>query len=134
MHHIILASHSNLARGMYDSLRFFNNDINNVKYICAYEDGLDFEATLRSAIATARTEHIIVLTDMLTGSVTQIAMKLTREFPIRVISGMNLAMLLALVYEENNFGSDELNNIIEAGKKSICYVNDMQIDDTPDDL
>jgi mannose/fructose-specific phosphotransferase system component IIA len=119
---------------MYDSLKFFNDDIGNVTYICGYEDGGDFEAAFRSAIVAASTQNIIVVTDMLTGSVTQIALKLTQEFPIHVISGMNLAMLLAIVYEEGVLDKEGLENIIEAGRESIHYVNDLQIDNTPDDL
>jgi mannose/fructose-specific phosphotransferase system component IIA len=134
MNHIILTSHINLAQGMYDSLKFFNSDIDNVEYICAYENEEDFEGILRTAIRVAGEKNVIIVTDMLTGSITQTALKLTREFPIHVISGMSLAMLLAIIYEENNIGPEEIENIIRAGRESICYVNEIKVDDVADNL
>lgn len=129
MNRIILASHSNLAKGMYDSLKFFNNDIEGmVSYICAYEDGLNFENTLREALDSIKEDHILIFTDIIGGSINQTAVKLLGSYPIHVISGMNLPMLLSVVFAPEEINDKNIDAYIVQGQDQIVYMNKYMAD------
>lgn len=129
MNRIILASHSNLAKGMYDSLKFFNNDIeDSISYICAYEDGLNFENTLRETLDHIDGENILVFTDIIGGSINQTAVKFLKSYPIHVISGMNLPMLLSVVFAPEEINDKNIGAYITQGKDQIVYMNPYMAD------
>jgi mannose/fructose-specific phosphotransferase system component IIA len=134
MNHIILISHCGLARGMYETLRYFKNDLNNVSFIAAYQEPGDPEPLLRSEIEKAGKRPVIIVTDIPAGSVTQVALKLTREYPVRVLSGMNLALLLALVNEDADLTDTGVETLLAKGRESIMDINNYKPEAEDDDF
>ncbi|WP_250228393.1 PTS sugar transporter subunit IIA [Anaeropeptidivorans aminofermentans] len=124
MNKIILASHSNLAKGMYDTLKFFDAAIDErVFYICAYEDGLDFEQVLTEKISAINEKDILIFTDIMGGSVNQAAVKLSQIYPVHVVAGMNLPLILSIIFSGKIIHEDNIEEHISLSKEQILYMN-----------
>lgn len=95
---ILLASHGNLAAGMKSSLDMIGGDHSNVSAICAYlPDSPDLKETLQAKVdALAEGDELIIVTDVLGGSVNTEASQF-RDVPgVYVVTGMNLGLVLSL--------------------------------------
>ena len=55
MNTFIIASHSTFAEGLYNCLKFFKFDIDNVYYINAYVDDMEFEKSFIELVEKLRT-------------------------------------------------------------------------------
>ncbi|MDF7682784.1 PTS sugar transporter subunit IIA [Lactobacillus sp. ESL0679] len=96
---IILASHSNLAKGMYDSVSLIMGKQKNLHYLTAYvNDGIDFKDQLIQEIEPIKDNLILFVTDIIGGSVnTTIAQVVAQNEKYFLISGMNLPLVLELI-------------------------------------
>lgn len=98
MRRIVLASHGRLAAGMLDSLEMIAGHQDRVEALCAYTDETpDLRAALAElAGGLADGDELVIVTDVLGGSVNNEASQL-RDVPgVYVVTGMNLGFVLAL--------------------------------------
>lgn len=93
---IMLASHGNLAAGMLSSAEMVFGKQDNVSVICAYVDGEDDVSTrIKGFIdSIAPDDSWIIFTDLFGGSVNNEFMKYISNPQIRLIAGMNLALVI----------------------------------------
>ena len=71
-------------------------------------------------------EQIIILTDLVGGSVNQECAKLLGEYKIKLISGVNFPLLLYIALCGKRQVTDEMiRNLIVEAKEQIVFVNDM---------
>lgn len=99
MRKIVLASHGRLAEGMLDSLGMIAGCQEGVQALCAYtDDAPDLKATLGELVAgLAEGDELVIVTDVLGGSVNNEASQF-RDVPgVYVVTGMNLGLVLSLV-------------------------------------
>lgn len=99
MRKIVLASHGRLAEGMLDSLVMIAGCQEGVQALCAYtDDAPDLKATLGELVAgLAEGDELVIVTDVLGGSVNNEASQF-RDVPgVYVVTGMNLGLVLSLV-------------------------------------
>lgn len=69
-------------------------------------------------------DGILVLTDLLGGSPNAYFMETVKHHPnLRLISGLNVAGMLELLFKEE-IHEDELNLLIEEAQNGLVYVND----------
>lgn len=123
MNQFIIATHSTLAGGFADVVRFFKSDLENLQFINAYVESQEFEKELKSCLESVRGETIIVLTDILGGSVNQTAVGLMREYGFSLITGINLPLLLELFFAPDPIGPDMITEIVNRAREQIIYVN-----------
>ncbi len=123
MNQIIIAAHSKLAKGILDAISFFKPGINNVETINAYIDDTDFEEDFIKMIEKYKDKNIIVLTDLIGGSINQIAFKNLRNYKYQLISGVNLPLALEIVFATEDIDDEFIENAIKNAQKEICYMN-----------
>lgn len=129
MRRFIFASHHKLAYGLKDTVDFLTNysqkiyDIN--AYISETEEGLE-DVIKELFHKFDDTDEIIILTDIMGGSVYQKFFPYMNE-NVHIICGMNLplAMSVVLAPQEERFTKVTLSEVIEESKNQIIYVNQM---------
>ncbi|WP_179393902.1 PTS sugar transporter subunit IIA [Lacticaseibacillus absianus] len=127
MTQFIVATHSTLALGFEQAVRFFAPDISNLHTLTAYVDGdTSFESRLRALISTLLPAEIAVFTDIPGGSVNRIVCE-QLEFElgrIRVISGINLSLLLELILHATPITDAAIREAIKNARTQLVYMND----------
>ncbi len=79
---------------------------------------------------------LVILTDMFGGSVNQKLMKLIDMSKVKVLTGINLPMLLEILTVNNDeLDADRLNQIISQGREQMMFVNEYLVNaDLEDDF
>lgn len=124
MTQFILATHSTLAEGFAGVARFFKSDLENIRYINAYVESQEFEKELREMLGQVKGEPVIVLTDILGGSVNQVAARLMPEYGYQLVTGINLPLLLDLIFVPGTLTPERIREGIERASGQIIYIND----------
>lgn len=129
---ILILSHGLLAKAFEDSLKDACNCKIDVSSFCLFdEDNLDeYENILEKKIEEKiKKEHsIILVTEMINGTPTNISLKLLKKFKdhINVISNINMQLL---IYLNNNFKKysnikDLINNGIKNSESILLEINE----------
>lgn len=102
MSQILVATHSTLAEGFAQAVKFFKADADNVHFLNGYVRSQEFECELREQLdALPKGEPVVVCTDIPGGSVNQVAMKLADEYGFMLVSGVNMPFMLELVFSDD---------------------------------
>ena len=133
---IILASHHKLATGLADTLNFISNNAADVTDLAAYMDNIPVDQQVEKLMGTISDDtEVIVLTDMLAGSVNQQFFKYRKRPHTHIISGMNLPLALAIALEpaDKEITSERMEELVKQAKEAIVYVNEMTVEADDDD-
>ncbi|WP_372756801.1 PTS sugar transporter subunit IIA [Lactococcus lactis] len=99
----VIASHSTLAAGMTAALKFFAGDDANIIELNAYLDNKPIGETIQEIFAErSEDEEVVVLTDLLAGSVNQNFFNYKNRPHTHIFTGMNMALGLSLLLEPTN--------------------------------
>lgn len=132
----LIATHSTLAEGFTNALKFFAGDEIDVTYINAYIDGKPIDEKINSFFSTLNDQdELIVLTDLLAGSVNQNLYKYISREHTHILTGINLALALSLVLESANdyLTKERINQLVNSSRKNIVYMNEFQAEVDDDD-
>ena len=124
MNQFIIVTHATLAGGFADVVRFFKSDLENVQFINAYVESQEFEKEFRTALEKVKGENVIVLSDIMGGSVNQVATRLMQEFSYQLITGINLPLLIELTSMPDGITAEQIRNSVVNAREQIVYVND----------
>lgn len=136
---IVLASHGPMAEAMIESSKMLYGEMNNLSAVCLYpeDNSTVFVEKLRNEIDGF--EEVLLLVDIPGGTPSNQGMMLLSKFPgLRIISGMNLMMILETLIQCGNMNVDDLKEtIIHTGKGSIKEMslvvdNNNELDDLLD--
>ena len=105
-------------------MRFFKSDLENVQFINAYVESQEFEKEFRTALEKVKGENVIVLSDIMGGSVNQVATRLMQEFSYQLITGINLPLLIELTFMPDGITAEQIRNSVVNAREQIVYVND----------
>ena len=136
MKKIISATHHNLAKGLKDTLNYISPNTAEIIDLNAYVDDETLENSIDQALNEfSRDEQIIVLTDMMGGSVNQEFAKRLSDYNIELISGVNLPVALSLILSlgDEEVSSEMIRQTIEEARQQLVYVNDTLENQTMDD-
>lgn len=101
--------------------------------ICAYVDDTSLEDQIVSFMNTVeQDEQLIILTDLMGGSVNQQMIRYLQRPNTFLIAGFNFPLLLALSLLPEDVTIDELRHLIEEARDSIYLMNDYKIVTTED--
>lgn len=122
---IVLMSHGEMAKGMYNSCTlFFGNDIPQLEYVClkAGETPEEYEKRVNEAISKVDTgDGVIGMVDLLNGTpCNTCALKMNENF--KVITGMNLTTLLELLgtrLSVEKLSDLDINTLVQTGKDGV---------------
>ncbi len=137
MNRFIIATHSTLAEGFWNALKFFNQDIDNVEFLNCYVETNEVEKELRERLEQYPDDNLIVLTDIAGGSVNQTASKLMKEYSFHLITGINLGLLLELVFTGDELSDEMIAASVSQAQSQMIYMNRAaasEADDDSDDL
>ena len=132
----LIATHSTLAEGFTNALMFFAGDGIDVTYINAYIDGKPIDEKINSFFSTLNDkDELIVLTDLLAGSVNQNLYKYISREHTHILTGINLALALSLVLESANdyLTKERINQLVNSSRENIVYMNEFQAEVDDDD-
>ena len=125
MRKILLASHACLAGGMKSSVEMVTGPQEHLSAVCAYtEETPDFKGFLETVIRDLKAEdELVIVTDVLGGSVNNEASQFKNLANVHVIAGMNLALVLSLVISTEPDTSRLIEESIHAAKEQMMYMN-----------
>ena len=123
MNYILIATHSELAEGMYKSIKFFNSDNQTVDFLNCYVKSNDVKEELEDRIRNNLNKNIVICTDIAYGSVNQIAHDLQKIYEFHLISGINLSVVLELAFSTEDLSSEKIEDIVNKGKGQLIYIN-----------
>lgn len=131
---IILVSHGKLAKGMKDTVEMIAGQQENLEAYEAYENGTSddsFINDLKKSLASSKNDDVIIVTDVLGGSVNNEATQLLKDHPnLTILTGMNLPLIITLVTTVNSGISDEkVSEAIDEGKKGVLSVNKLMTEE-----
>ena len=121
---IILVSHGKLAKGMKDTVEMIAGQQENLEAYEAYENGTSddsFINDLKNSLTLSKNDDVVIVTDVLGGSVNNEATQLLKDYPnLTILTGMNLPLIITLVTTVNSGISDEkVSEAIDQGKKGV---------------
>ena len=125
MRKILLASHACLAGGMKSSVEMVTGPQEHLSAVCAYtEETPDFKGYLETVIRDLKAEdELVIVTDVLGGSVNNEASQFKNLANVHVLAGMNLALVLSLVISTEPDTSRLIEESIHAAKEQMMYMN-----------
>jgi mannose/fructose-specific phosphotransferase system component IIA len=122
----LIATHGAFAKGIKSSLDIIIGEMNNVFLIQAYlDESKSVEEELASVLETINeTDELIIFTDLLGGSVNNIALRNALRENVHIVSGFNLPLLIEVLLGDADSPIIEvIENAISNAKEQMVYVN-----------
>ena len=126
MRRFLIITHGTLAEGFQNTLSFITGAHSNVTSINAFINNISLDDLTNDFMQTTEPDdEIIVLTDLMGGSVNQFFLKSLEREHFHLITGINLALLISLVfYPENKyFDADTIIKEVTLAREQIVYMN-----------
>ena len=115
-----------MASGIRNTIEMILGKQDNVYAIDAYVDGDDFAKEFGSLLDSFdRREQVFVFTDVFSGSINQIVSKQLALYDMKVITGINLPLVLEIVMHQRALGDGEIKNILEQAKEQMIFMNSL---------
>lgn len=136
MRRYALASHGKMAEGIKTTLEIIIGPQEDLICVNAYTDECpDPLPEFQKVIEQYPNDEIVIMTDMLGGSVNNNAVVLTKNTNVHVVTGMNLAVVISIIMSDQNSNTKEvINHAIEQAKEMIIYCNDLETEEEDDDF
>ena len=124
---VVVATHGKLAEEMIRTAETVVGHLDQVVPVSVVASAPDMRANLKAAIQRVdQGEGVLLLTDLLGGSPTNLCVSFLTERKVEVVTGINLPMLLKL-YSLRTCGKpigQIAHDLAEAGQRSIGHVSD----------
>lgn len=134
MRRFVIASHHLLAYGLKDTLNFLTTK-DNITDISAYMDESDLEEQIQKVFAAfAPDDEVVIMTDMLGGSVNQKFCAYMGENR-HLICGINLPCALSLMLQPDDepLSGKKIREIVEESRNHLIYVNEYESGENQED-
>lgn len=132
MRQVILASHHKFAQGLADTLEFLGAKC-DFHVICAYVDDTSLEPQVEAVFdAISPDDEVLVLTDILAGSVNQKFLPYVAP-NVFVVAGVNVVLAMELCLAPAPLTAEGIQNAIDMAGQSIKLLNTIQVEDDEDD-
>lgn len=125
MRQFIIASHGRFAEGILDSVRLISGEVEGVLAYGAY---IDPEENVEESVQTllsgyAPEDELIVVTDIMGGSVCNQFVRHLDRPNLHILAGMNLGLLLELFANRDASLEEMIGAATSYAKTSVCYCN-----------
>ncbi|WP_286680482.1 PTS sugar transporter subunit IIA [Tepidanaerobacter sp. EBM-49] len=137
MKKILIAAHGKFAEGIRSSAEIILGKQENLYTINAYLDETPVKQQLDEFFKGADLEKdtLLVITDVFGGSVNQAIISNYQKDNIKVITGVNLPLLLELIMlDEEDVTDDKIRSIVNKAREQVILVNDALSKATGDDF
>lgn len=132
----VIASHHQLADGMRDTLEFIAGENSNIFTLSAYIDNQPVDKQVDDLMKHFGSEdEVIVLTDLMAGSVNQKFFAYRNKKHVHIISGINLPLVVSLVMEPADayLSNTRINELIKEARQQIINVSEYEMDSDDDE-
>lgn len=133
---LVLASHGKLASGIKSSLELIcgkNGEIETLD--CYLTEGFDLEKSVTELMERHREQELVVVTDLLGGSVNNEFLSHIQRENFYLVAGMNLPFLIELAMQLET--ADSLSRLIEtaltSAKQTIQFCNQLISDEVAEE-
>ena len=130
---ILLTSHGHLAQGIASGFEFIAGKSDQIMILALDEKGIGSYRDRLQKLLDGETEPVLILADLKGGTPYNESFKyyLAHTERIRVVSGLNLPMLLELVPQlsDNTTLDEAVQTVLQAGTNGIAVAQDQQDDD-----
>lgn len=133
---LVIASHEKMADGMKDTLNFISGGIQETIALSAYVDNRSAEETIEEVMDGFEEEdEVVVLTDLMAGSVNQKFFKYRTRPHTHIVSGMNLPVAFQIAMEPlgEYITEERMKEMIEAAREEMKYINEIADDEDEED-
>ncbi|MBP5808798.1 PTS sugar transporter subunit IIA [Lactiplantibacillus argentoratensis] len=134
--YFVIASHGKLAAGMQHTLEFISGSHDNVQIMTAYTDNQPIEEQVKTIMGSFNDEdEVIIVTDLLAGSVNQKFFPYHQRKHTHIFTGMNLPLIMALIMENDAdyLPAERARAILAEARAQLAYVNDINVEADDDD-
>ena len=135
---VLLVSHAYMAKGVKSSVELILGPLENLFAMAAYvDDEAPFEKEIKNFLEENKNEKLVIVSDLLGGSVNNELMKLVAEKEnVILVTGMNLILVMSVLLASEDTIDDEIDQIIENSKEGIlrCLASDIEADVELDDF
>lgn len=119
----IMASHGKLSSGFKSSVDILLGSSDDLIIFDSYVDERDPKTEIEKMIAsTSEGETIVLLSDILGGSVNQIMMNHLVRPHTYLLTGVNLACLIELIVNKDNISKEFLKNTLQQSKEAMSII------------
>lgn len=136
MNRIILASHGELSKGMYNSMSMIIGNVDNCTYfgLKPGQDNVELAKEIEKYVSQFSDDICIIVCDLLGGSVSNALSRLADNEKVFVVNGMNMGLTISLALQADDIDKDTLDNLIEECKYGINRVDFDDSDSSEDDI
>ena len=130
MRKYVIATHGKMAEGIQSTLDIIVGPRENLTFINAYTDECaDPMPEFQRIMEENPNDDIVIMTDMLGGSVNNNAVVLTENKRVHVVTGINLALVISLVMSDEDADTREvIRQAVNSSKEMIIYCNELSKD------
>jgi mannose PTS system EIIA component len=124
---LVLAAHAGLAAELLKAAEMIVGPLEDVAAVAVNSTDTvdDIRDAMASAIQSAGTSGVIVMTDMFGGTPSNMSLSFLKEGEVEVLTGVNLPMLIKYASDRNRLGVTELAaQLKECGRESISVPGD----------
>lgn len=125
---VVVATHGKLAQEMIRTAEAVVGALPQVAPVSVVATAPDMRKSIEDAIRSVdRGDGVLLLTDLLGGSPTNLCLSFLTERKVEVVTGVNLPMLLKLggLRASGKPIQDVARDLAEAGQKSIGHASDL---------
>ncbi len=125
---VVVATHGGLAQEMIRTAEAVVGKLANVKPVSVVATEPDMRHVIADAIRSVdEGEGVLLLTDLLGGSPTNLCLSFLAERKVEVVTGVNLPMLLKLgrLRASGKAIAEVAHDVAEAGQKAIGHASDL---------
>lgn len=133
----LFASHGKFSEGTKSFLEIMSGDNPNIYTVTAFLDNQSEKDLIQKVLKEiGEFEQLIVFCDLYGGSVMQEVFRQTinDERDIQIIAGYNLALVLDIILRNAVLTKEEIQEIINANKEAIVYVERVVETSSDEDL
>lgn len=132
MRRIVIASHHRFAAGLRDTLKFVGVSTDMIA-VCTYVDDASLDEQLDEVFSRfSPSDSVLVMTDMLQGSVNQAFQRFLGD-NVFLVTGVNVPCALELAVGDGPLTDETVRSAVEHARTQLIFVNDYIADVGDDD-
>lgn len=131
MKKILIGTHGAFASGIKSSIQILFGQSEQIEVIDAYLDDSRIEDRIDAYFAKVdSSDQVIMMSDLVGGSVNQIMFRYLERENTMLISGINLALVLEIAADRSEMSKERIQAIIEEARKAMILVEDEDLEET----
>jgi len=128
---ILVVSHGQLAEALISSAKILVSSLENIKGISIWPEDKKEEIQERIEKEINEIDNgdgVIILTDLLGGTPTNLSLSFLQDKRVAVVTGVNIPMLLTLASYQKEKSLEEIARLVKkAGQKSITLAQNVGV-------